>query len=78
MEQTRWNNVKDGLPEKDGIYICAFKDDILETFVTTCAFFNGEFLVSEWNAALTNRAVTHWMHWPQLPEEVRKNGNVKN
>lgn len=57
----QWINVKDRLPEKEGLYLCyhrAWITDVIE-------FYNGEFR----EIGLGDDKPTHWMPLPELPEE---------
>ena len=66
---SEWISVEDRLPEKDGYYICALRDNIVKPYVLRVQFCNDRFIISEWHEKNTGRKVTHWMPLPELPTE---------
>ena len=64
-----WIGVKERLPEVNGNYLCAMRDNIVEPFVAIHQFYNGKFIMQEWFVENVGRAVTHWMPLPEPPKE---------
>lgn len=70
---SEWIDVNERLPESDGNYLCAMRDDIAEPFVVIHRFYRGKFIMEQWFVENVGRAVTHWMPLPEPPKGVSEN-----
>lgn len=57
----KWISVSDKLPEKEGVYLCYFSDDTIETFEFSLVNMN----YADWGVSIY--LVSHWMPLPDPP-----------
>jgi hypothetical protein len=62
---SEWTDVKDGLPEEEGVYLCHFNDGTIETFP-----FEPEDDQREWGGSGQYDIITHWMELPNPPHKA--------
>ena len=66
-EVTKWIDVNERLPDKEGDYLCVMSNNNINPFVIIKPFVNGMFYVTEWYKENVGRKVTHWMPLPEPP-----------
>jgi len=72
---SNWISVKDRLPDKDGSYLIAIKDNLsYYSVIRDFRVKDNKFGINSWFVETSDRKITHWMPLPEPPErEVAAN-----
>lgn len=72
INETQWISVEDKLPDKEGLYLVHYHDDITGEYVTTREYWKNakKFAPMEYFEKHTGRKALHWQPIPEPPDYV--------